>query len=142
MTADTDESLTLAQRWAREARRLVNEPTLTGYEQVLDAEFEQESRRTVTFLYNRQQVLGSIDTMRRMGLHVDGDDVAVAGQHHLLTARHYEHRRGKTEVLAVTAWTESGRLRRMIEFDEDGMEDALAELETLAATAPVILIER
>ena len=139
--ADDDTALTSAQRWARDARRLVNEPTMTGFDQLLHRDFVQESRRTVAFEYTRRQVLGSVDTMRRMGLHVHGDDLAVAGQHHLLTRRRYEHRQGATQLLVVTAWTEDGLLLRMVEFDDADVHVALAELEALSGLPPVVLVD-
>lgn len=138
---DAAGSLTSAQRWARDVRRQINERTMTGYEQFLDEGFVQESRRSLGFSYNREQALGSIDTLRQMGLHVDGEDVATAGQLHLLTRRRYEHRQAVTVLLAVTAWTAEGRLHRMVEFDAAALPAALAELESLAATSPVLLID-
>lgn len=130
---------TSAQRWADEARLNVNALSPDGYARLLHADFVQESRRSAPFTFNRAQALGSVDTMRRMGLHVGGVDVAVAGAYHLLTQRRYEHRQGVVELLAVSAWTPDGLLLRMIEFELDALDDAMGELGTLAGENPIIV---
>ncbi|NQY55527.1 MAG: hypothetical protein HRT86_03420 [Ilumatobacteraceae bacterium] len=130
---------TAARRWADEARLHVNALSPDNYARLLHADFVQESRRSAPFTFNREQALGSVDTMRQMGLHVGGIDVAVAGAYHLLTQRRYEHRQGVVELLAVTAWTTDGLLLRMIEFELDALDDAMVELGTLAGEDPIIV---
>ncbi len=132
---------TPAQRWADEARLHVNALSPDNYRRIVHPDFVQESRRSAPFTSNRDQALGSIETMRQMGLHVGGVTVAVAGPHHLLTRRRYEHRQGVSELLAVTEWTDDGRIIRMVEFEDDALDDALAELGSAAGQQPVMLDE-
>ncbi|MEO1057758.1 MAG: hypothetical protein AAFY28_12655 [Actinomycetota bacterium] len=130
---------TPAQQWADEARLHVNALSPDNYRRIVHPDFVQESRRSAPFTANREQALGSIETMRQMGLHVAGVTVAVAGPHHLLTRRRYEHRQGVVELLAITEWTADGKIIRMIEFEVDALDDAVDELRSAAGDEPLIV---
>jgi hypothetical protein len=79
-------------------------------------------------VFNRTQVLGSLEMMSQMGLTVGGTDIATAGDRCLLTQRSYLHPTGNVELLAVSVWDEQGHLLRFVEFDADAVDDALATL--------------
>lgn len=78
--------------------------------------------------------------MKEMGLHVAGDPIAVAGDLHLLIRRRYLHDQDTVELLAISAWNADGRLVRLVEYDADALDAALAALAELSGE-PVIRLE-
>lgn len=143
MTDDPDTSPaptpTRAQVWAKQASELIDERGPAGLATILSDDFVQESRRGPQLRLDAPRLLGTLKTMRSLGMRVSGTPVAVAGEQCVLTRRRYAHRDESVELLAVSVWTDDGKVERLIEFDADDLERALAVLgET--ADAPVVLV--
>lgn len=119
--------MTSAQRWAMEAHELVEAGGPDGIAHLLTDDFVQESRR-VELRETGFGFLQTVRVMRDMGMHVSGRIVATAGDLCVLTLREYHHPRSMVSLLAVSVWTEDGRLRRLIEFDAHDTESALEVL--------------
>lgn len=126
---------TSAQRWARAAHAAIEASGPAGLADVLSDEFVQESHRGIPSATRRNGLLGTVRMLRDMDLHVAGDHLAVAGDLHLLTRRSYRSGDQVVELLAVSAWTEDGRLRRLVEFDLDDLDAALGALGELSGVA-------
>ncbi|RLE25403.1 MAG: hypothetical protein DRJ50_02995 [Actinobacteria bacterium] len=128
---------TSAQQWADRAHALIEAKGPDGLAHVLRHDFVQESRTSL--VVRREGLLGSARTMYEMGLHVSGHAVAVAGDLCVLTRRVYRNASSVVELLAVSVWDEDGLLVKLIEFDIDALDAALAEL-TLVAGQPAVLL--
>jgi len=122
--------------WAMEAHRLVEADGPAGIAHLLTDDFVQESRR-VELRETGAGFLGTMRVMRDMGLHVSGRVIATAGELCVLTHREYHHPTATVVVLAISQWTPAGQLRRLIEFDADDNELAVALLGELAGEPPV-----
>lgn len=128
---------TSAQRWAARAHALIEAKGPDGLAEILRDDFIQESRTSM--VVKREGLLGTTRTMREMGLHVNGAAVAVAGDLCVLTRRSYANASRVVELLAVSVWDENGCLVRLIEFDVDALDAALAELAQVAGEPAVLL---
>jgi hypothetical protein len=136
------EQPTLAQRSADRAREVLERDGSAGFAAMLHPDFVQELRHGVELTFTAEQLLGTVDSMKHLDFHIDGDDVAIAGDRCLLTRRRYLRPTGpgtETEMLAISVWHEDGRLTRLIEFDADALDDAIVELESVAEDAVVRL---
>jgi hypothetical protein len=136
---DEEPKSTSAQQWAERANALIEAKGPDGLAEVLGDDFVQESRRVASLVVRREGMLGAARTMRDMGLHVSGVAVAVAGDLCILTRRSYTNASSVVELLAVSVWDEDGRLVRLIEFDVDALDVALAELARVAGEPAVLL---
>lgn len=119
--------MTPAERWAMEAHALVEADGPDGIAHLLTDDFVQESHRVEL----RETGTGFLDTvrmMREVGMHVTGHVVATAGDLCVLTHREYLHGNSTVALLAISCWTTDGRLQRLIEFDADDLDRALAVL--------------
>jgi hypothetical protein len=134
-----DQRDTSAQQWADRAHALIEAKGPDGLAEVLRDDFVQESRRVTSLEVRRDGMLGAARTMRDMGLHVSGVAVAVAGDLCVLTRRSYTNSSSVVELLAVSVWDEDGRLVRLIQFDVDALDAALAELAEVAGEPAVLL---
>lgn len=134
-----DQRGTSAQRWANQAHALIEAKGPDGLAEVLRDDFVQESRRVASLEVRRDGLLGAARTMREMGLHVSGATLAVAGDLCVLTRRSYTNAKSVVELLAVSVWDEDGHLVRLIEFDVDAHDAALAELARVAGEPAVLL---
>ena len=135
---ETSDGRTNAQQWAEDARNTLNETGLAGFGKFLADGFVQESRHSKPFVFDRTQVLGSLELMWQMDMTVGGTDIATAGDRCLLTNRTYQHRTGSAELLAVSVWDDEGHLVRFVEFDADALDDALATLAEVSGE-PVVM---
>jgi hypothetical protein len=120
--------LTPAQRWAVEAHEIVETRGPDGLAHLLADDFVQESHRGGLLETGGAGMLGTVQSMREMGLHVSGTTVAVAGDHSVLTRRTYHHPSADVELLAISLWDEHGKLHRLIEFDARDLDRALVVL--------------
>ncbi len=123
---------TSAQRWTEMARQIIEHEGRDAFESILSHDFVQESRRVDRFGIDRQAMLELYDTMKELDFHITGTDIAVAGDLHVLTRRGFVTPRTTTELLAISEWTPGGRLARLIEFDVEDLDAALAELAAVA----------
>ena len=140
MTEHGGAAPTSAQRWASEAHRRIEARGRDGLATILSEDFVQESRRGLGFRFDRQSVLGTVRSMRDLGMHISGAPVAVAGDRCLLTRRAYAHGATVVELLAVSVWNEDGTLRRLVEFDVDDLDEALATLGEVSGNEPVRMV--
>lgn len=131
---------TPVQDWAAAAHRLISEQGRDGVAAVLADDFVQESRRGVGFRFDREALLGTVRSMRELGMQIRGTPVAVAGDRWLLTKRVYQHGSTAQELLAVSDWNEAGKLRRLIEFDVADVDDALATLREVSGDQDVVML--
>ena len=131
---------TSAQRWADAAHRAIEAAGPAGLSDMLADDFVQESYRSGSLTLRREGMLGSVRMMKEMGLHVAGEPVAVAGDLHLLTRRRYVHERDTVELLAISEWNADGRLVRLVEYDADALDEALAALADLSG-APAVRLD-
>jgi hypothetical protein len=99
---------------------------------MLADDFVQESYRSGSLTLRREGMLGTVRMMKEMGLHVAGEPVAVAGDLYLLTRRRYLHEHEVVELLAISEWNADGRLVRLVEYDADALDEALAALGDLS----------
>lgn len=129
--------LTRAQRWTEQARRIIEHEGRDAFATLLAHEFAHESRRIDHFGFDRAALLDLYDSMKEMDFHITGVDVAVAGDLHVLTRRGFVGPSSTSELLAISGWTAGGRLARLIEFDVDDLDAALAELADVAGE-PVV----
>ena len=106
---------------------------------LLTHDFVHESRRVDHFGFDRAGLLDLYDSMKEMDFHVTGVDVAVAGEHHVLTRRGYVGPHSTRELLAISCWTPGGRLSHLIEFDPDDVDAAVDELATVSGEPVKIL---
>lgn len=132
-----DAVLTSAQRWSQRARHVIDQNGRDAFDAMLAADFVQESRRGDAFEFDRAALLGLYDTMKEFDFEIGGVDVAIAGDLHLLTRRAYIGPQSTSELLAVSAWNADGQLQRLVEFELDDIDAALAELGRLSGE-PVV----
>ncbi len=132
---------TSATRWAVQAHRLIETSGRDGLATLLADDFVQESHRGIGFTFDRQGLLGTVRSMRELGMHISGTAIAVAGDRCLLTRRGYQHGSTEAELLAVSVWNEDGRLSRLIEFDVDDLDAALEALGDVAGAPVQVLSE-
>ncbi|MGI9646817.1 MAG: hypothetical protein ACR2O6_16040 [Ilumatobacteraceae bacterium] len=135
--ATADDELTSGQRWTEHAREIIENEPRGAFATLLTHDFALESHRGDHVAFDRTALLALYDSMKEVDMHITGVDVAVAGDHHVLTRRGYVSSFGTTELLAISGWTAGGRLSRLIEFEVDDLDAALAALETVAG-APVV----
>jgi hypothetical protein len=140
MASSGPQQLTSAQRWAEAAHRAIEASGPDGLRDVLADEFVQESHRSGSITIRREGLLGTVQMMKEMGLHVAGEPIAVAGDLHLLMRRRYLHERETVELLAISAWNTDGRLARLVEYDADSLDEALAALSELSGE-PVVRLD-
>jgi hypothetical protein len=140
MASSEPQRPTNAQRWAEAAHRAIEASGPDGLSQVLADEFVQESHRNMPIEIRRDGLLGTVRVMKEMGLHIAGESIAVAGDLHLLTRRRYLHERDTVELLAISVWNTDGRLVRLVEYDADALDEALAALAELSGE-PVVRLE-
>lgn len=140
MSSSGPQRQTSAQRWAEAAHRAIEASGPDGLRDVLADEFVQESHRSGSIEIRREGLLGTVQMMKGMGLHVAGEPVAVAGDLHLLMRRRYLHETDTVELLAISAWDADGRLIRLVEYDADALDQALAVLAELSG-APVVRLD-
>lgn len=136
-----DRTPTRAQRWTEAARQIIEHEGKDAFEGLLTHDFVHESRRVDHFGISRTAMLELYDAMKEMDFHIIGSDVAVAGELHVLTRRGYVTPHGTTELLAISEWTDGGRLARLVEFDLDDLDAALTELAAAAGEPPVVLTD-
>jgi hypothetical protein len=130
--------MTPAERWAIEAHALVEADGPDGIARLLTDDFVQETYR-VQLQGTGTGFLETVRSMREMGLHVSGRVIATAGDFHVLTHREYHHPTSTVTLLAISEWTAEGRLRRLIEFNDDDTEHALEVLADVAGL-PVVRV--
>jgi hypothetical protein len=130
---------TKAQRWSVQAHQAVETRGPSGLDDILSADFVQETHRGRLQRITRAAFLETARSLRELDLHVEGAPIAVAGDHCVLTRRSYVHSGVGVELLAVSVWDDDGRLTRLIEFDPDALDDALAEL-ALVAGEPAVMV--
>jgi hypothetical protein len=140
MASSGPQQPTSAQRWAEAAHRAIEVSGPAGLVDVLADEFVQESHRSGPIAIRREGLLGTVRMMKEMGLHIAGEPVAVAGDLHLLMRRRYVHERQTVELLAISAWNADGRLVRLVEYDADALDEALAALAELSGE-PVVRLD-
>jgi hypothetical protein len=131
---------TAAQRWAAHAYEVIATSGSAGLAAVLADDFEQESRRGARLHLDARRFLSTLRTMREFGMRVGGSTVAVAGECCLLTRRQYVQQGNAVELLAVSVWNDDGRLARLIEFDADDLDEALAVLAEVSGE-PVVRLD-
>lgn len=136
---DPPAGVTRAQQWATAAHLAIEAEGPAGLVPLLSDDFVQESHRGLSTTARGEALLGTVRVMRDMDTHVAGTHVAVAGDLHLLTRRAYRHGDDVVELLAVSAWNEDGKLCRLVEFDADALDHALAVLAELGGTDVVLL---
>jgi hypothetical protein len=132
---------TSATRWAAQAHRVIEASGRDGLATLLADDFVQESHRGIGFTFDRQALLGTVRSMRELGMHVSGTAIAVAGDRCVLTRRAYQHGSAAAELLAVSVWNEDGRLSRLIEFDVGDLDQALETLGDVAGAPVQVLAE-
>jgi hypothetical protein len=132
---------TSAQRWAAEAHRLVEAAGPSGLEGLLADGFVQETHRGVPQAIRRDGLLGTVRSMRDMGLHVSGVTIATAGDLSVLTQRSYRHGPTTVELLAISIWSPDGLLERLIEYDVSSLDEALDTLAEVTGE-PVVRLDR
>jgi len=137
----TPPSETSAQRWAARAHELIETEGPPGLEGLLADGFVQETHRGIPQAIRRDGLLGTVRSMRDMGLHVSGVTVATAGDLSVLTRRSYRHGPTTVELLAISVWTADGLLERLVEFDVGSLEEALEMLAGITEE-PVVLLDR
>ncbi|HUS43625.1 MAG TPA: hypothetical protein VMY16_13255 [Ilumatobacteraceae bacterium] len=131
---------TSAERWAEAAHRAIEASGPAGLSDLLAEEFVQESHRSGPIEIRREGLLGTVQMMKEMGLHVAGEPVAVAGDLHLLMHRRYLHERETVELLAISAWNADGRLVRLVEYDARALDEALVALAELSGE-PIVRLD-
>ena len=131
---------TPGQRWTDHAREIIENEPRSAFATLLTHDFALDSRRGEGVGFDRAALLALYDSMKEMDIHITGVDVAVAGDHHVLTRRGYVSPFGTNELLAISAWTAGGRLYRLIEFDVDDLDAALDELATVAGE-PIVRLD-
>jgi hypothetical protein len=119
---------TRAQVLAQRAYELIESSGQTGLASVLSDRFVHESRRGHHFDLDGPHLLDTVKTMRSLGMHISGITVAVAGDLCVLSRRRYARVDAEVELLAISVWDDDDRLERLIEFDPDDLESALAAL--------------
>lgn len=134
-------STSRAQRWAIAAHEAIEADGPAGLLPLLSDDFVQESHRGLHTSATGDALLGTVRVMRDMDTHVAGVHVAVAGDLHLLTRRAYRHGDDVVELLAVSAWTDEGKLSRLVEFDAGALEQALQVLAELSREPVVRLCD-
>jgi len=132
---------TSAQRWAARAHALIEAEGPTGLEGLLADGFVQETHRGVPHAIRREGLLGTVRSLRDMGLHVSGVTVATAGDLSVLTRRSYRHDDTTVELLAISIWSPDGLLERLIEYDVGSLDDALATLAEVSGE-PVVRLDQ
>jgi hypothetical protein len=133
-------SETSAQRWAAQAHAIIEAEGPSGLAGLLADGFVQETHRGGPQAIRRDGLLGSVRSMRDMGLHVSGFTVATAGDLSVLTQRSYRHGPTTVELLAISVWTVDGLLQRLIEYDVSSLEEALATLADVTGE-PVVRLD-
>ncbi len=146
MSDDADDAATTpgetsAQRWAVQAHAIIEAEGQQGLARLLADGFVQETHRGVPQAIRRDGLLGSVRSMRDMGLHVSGVTVATSGDLSVLTRRSYRHGPTTVDLLAISVWTTDGLLERLIEFDVSSLEEAVAMLAGITGQ-PVVLLDR
>jgi hypothetical protein len=137
----TTPSETSAQRWAAQAHTIIEEEGQAGLAHLLADGFVQETHRGVPQAIRRDGLLGTVRSMRDMGLHVSGVTVATAGDLCVLTHRSYRHGPTTVELLAISVWTVDGLLERLVEFEVGALDEALTTLAD-ATGEPVVRLDR
>jgi len=132
---------TRAQILAQRAYELIESSGQTGLASVLADGFVHESRRGRHFDLDAPHLLDTLKTMRSLGMHISGITVAIAGERCVLTRRRYARVDREVELLAISKWTDDDRLERLIEFDPDDLDPALAALAEVSGEPVVILPE-
>ncbi|GEM_PF-4870646 len=132
---------TRAQLWAAAAHEAIEAEGPAGLVPLLGDDFVQESHRGMQTSATGEALLGTVRVMRDMDTHVAGVHVAVAGDLHLLTRRAYRHGNDVVELLAVSEWTEEGKLSRLVEFDADAVDQALDVLAEMSGEPVVRLCD-
>jgi hypothetical protein len=141
MASRGPEQPTSAQRWAEAAHRAVEADGPAGLSGLLADDFLQESHRGGSITIRREGLLGTVRMMKEMGLHVAGEPIAVAGDLHLLLRRRYLHGPDTVELLAISVWNADGHLARLVEYDAEELDEALAHLAELSRE-PVVRLDR
>jgi hypothetical protein len=113
---------TRAQVLAQRAYELIESSGQTGLASVLSDRFGHH------FDLDGPHLLDTVKTMRSLGMHISGITVAVAGDLCVLSRRRYARVDAEVELLAISVWDDDDRLERLIEFDPDDLESALAAL--------------
>jgi len=132
---------TSAQGWATEAHALIEAAGPSGLDGLLADGFVQETHRGVPQAIRRDGLLGTVRSMRDMGLHVSGVTIATAGDLSVLTQRSYRHGDTTVELLAISIWSPDGLLERLIEYDVSSLDEALATLAEVTGE-PVVRLDR
>lgn len=130
---------TRAQILAQRAYELIESRGQSGLAAVLSDGFVHESRRGRHFDLDAPHLLDTLKTMRSLGMHISGITVAIAGDLCVLTRRRYARVDSEVELLAVSVWNDADQLERLIEFDPDDLDAALAVLAEVSGEPVVIL---
>lgn len=132
---------TRAQVLAQRAYELIESSGQTGLASILSEGFVHESRRGRHFDLDAPHLLDALKTMRSLGMNISGITIAIAGDSCVLTRRRYARVDREVELLAVSVWDDGDRLERLVEFDPDDLEAALAVLAEVSSEPVVVLAE-
>jgi hypothetical protein len=121
---------TSAERWLGHLMTMINERRLDDFEARLAGSFADDSRRTgYSFVLDRDQYLAGLSIFFEQGLSMEIlNVVATAGDLGLLYRCEVAGDDNVSSFLQVGLFDAAGNLSRLIEFDDDRLDDALAEL--------------
>ena len=120
---------------------MINERRLDEAEGRLAEGFTDDSRRSLySFALDRDQFIDGLKVMADQGLLARSlGVVATAGDFAVLHRWELHGHDTASSFLMITVFDADGNLARMIDFDEDRVDDALAEL-ALVTGEPVTLL--
>jgi hypothetical protein len=141
-TANTGDAPTptTAQRLAQRAHELLELRDDENFADLLSDGFVHEPRLGEGFRFDRDHMMGTVHAAREFGMHISGTAVAVAGDNCVLTRRAYQQGARSSQLLAISMWSDNGKLERLIEFDADDLDAALEALAEVSDD-PVIVLE-
>ena len=131
-----------AERWISDGFELLNQRQWPELEARFSADFTEDSRRTLfSFVIDRAQFIDAMRILdeqdlglRNLGL------VAMAGEFALLCRAEMVGNETASTFLSIYILDQNRKITRMIDFDDDHLDAALAELARVSGE-PVTLLE-
>jgi hypothetical protein len=132
---------TSVERWQRELTAMINERRLDEFEARLAEGFTDDSRRTgYSFVLDRDQSVTGLHVFVEQGLSIENlGVVATAGDLGGLYRCEVAGDDNVSSFLQIGVCDADGNLLRTIEFDDDALDDALAELGRISAEPVTVL---